>query len=528
MAKGEVGEVVRGARAPVGAAYDRNWCGSVLQQLEQGLDGTRIRLLRHRRNERPIERLHFVREHVLGQRKHDRPRTACRRYAVRAVDIFRNPAGVLNPCRPFADRAEEGGKVDFLEALAVAVAAGDIADEEDHRSRVLEGDVHAGAGVGRSRPARDEGDSGTTGHLPVRVGHIGDAALLPADGKVDLGCIVQRVEDGEEAFARDREDAIASLDPKLIDEDAATSALGHGAPVSRLVAHRQRVVRVRAVARLTRQCYCTAVFATESSLFDGRVNARPSAPHETAMPSVQPACLVTCGVAYPAKPLGRGETTMTATTPPSGGGETLAPKPATTTGETVKETFILGGETVEPSTIRPFSYRASDDDLADLKRRIAATRWPGRELVDDASQGVQLATIQKLADYWLNDHDWRTVEAKINSYPNFVTSIDGVDIHFIHVKSSHPNALPVIITHGWPGSVIEQLKIIEPLTDPTAYGGRAEDAFDVVIPSMPGYGFSGKPSKPGWGPERIASTWDVLMKRLGMTVTLPRAAIGAP
>ena len=206
---------------------------------------------------------------------------------------------------------------------------------------------------------------------------------------------------------------------------------------------------------------------------------------------------------------------MTATTPPSGGGETLAPKSATTTGEALKETFILGGKPVEPSTIRPFSYRSSDEGLADLKRRIAATRWPGRELVDDASQGVQLATIQKLADYWLNDHDWRKVEAKINSYPNFVTSIDGVDIHFIHVKSSHPNALPVIITHGWPGSVIEQLKIIEPLTDPTAYGGRAEDAFDVVIPSMPGYGFSGTPSEPGWGPERIASTWDVLMKRLG-------------
>ena len=206
---------------------------------------------------------------------------------------------------------------------------------------------------------------------------------------------------------------------------------------------------------------------------------------------------------------------MTATTPPSGGGETLAPKSATTTGEALKETFILGGKPVEPSTIRPFSYRSSDEGLADLKRRIAATRWPGRELVDDASQGVQLATIQKLADYWLNDHDWRKVEAKINSYPNFVTSIDGVDIHFIHVKSSHPNALPVIITHGWPGSVIEQLKIIEPLTDPTAYGGRAEDAFDVVIPSMPGYGFAGTPSEPGWGPERIASTWDVLMKRLG-------------
>ena len=206
---------------------------------------------------------------------------------------------------------------------------------------------------------------------------------------------------------------------------------------------------------------------------------------------------------------------MTAPTPPSGGGNTLSPKSATTSGETLKETFILGGQPVEPSTIRPFSYRASDEDLADLKRRIAATRWPGRELVDDASQGVQLATIQKLADFWLNDHDWRKVEAKINSYPNFITRIDGVDIHFIHVKSRHPNALPVIITHGWPGSVIEQLKIIEPLTDPTAYGGRAEDAFDVVIPSMPGYGFSGKPTELGWGPEKIASSWDVLMKRLG-------------
>jgi pimeloyl-ACP methyl ester carboxylesterase len=206
---------------------------------------------------------------------------------------------------------------------------------------------------------------------------------------------------------------------------------------------------------------------------------------------------------------------MTATTPPSGGGETLAPKPAKTTGDIVKETFIIGGQTIEPSTIRPFSYRASDDDLADLKRRIAATRWPERETVDNDTQGVQLATIQKLADYWLNQHDWRKVEAKINSYPNFITRIDGVDIHFIHVKSKHPNALPLIVTHGWPGSVIEQLKIIDPLTDPTAYGGRAEDAFDVVIPSMPGYGFSGKPTTPGWGPERIGRAWDVLMQRLG-------------
>jgi pimeloyl-ACP methyl ester carboxylesterase len=136
-------------------------------------------------------------------------------------------------------------------------------------------------------------------------------------------------------------------------------------------------------------------------------------------------------------------------------------------------------------------------------------------LVDDASQGVQLATLQKLADYWLNHHDWRKIEARINSYPNFVTNIDGVDIHFIHVKSKHPNSMALIVTHGWPGSIIEQLKLIEPLTDPTAHGGQPEDAFDVVIPSLPGYGFSGKPTELGWGPERIARAWVVLMKRLG-------------
>jgi pimeloyl-ACP methyl ester carboxylesterase len=184
---------------------------------------------------------------------------------------------------------------------------------------------------------------------------------------------------------------------------------------------------------------------------------------------------------------------------------------------TVADRPIIGAaaETAGDSSIRPFQFRASDEDLADLKRRIAATRWPDRELVGDDTQGVQLATIQKLADYWLNQHDWRKVEAKINSYPNFITNIDGLDIHFIHVKSKQEGALPVIVTHGWPGSVIEQLKIIEPLTDPTAFGGSAEDAFDVVIPSMPGYGFSGKPTAPGWGPERIAQAWDVLMSRLG-------------
>ena len=150
-----------------------------------------------------------------------------------------------------------------------------------------------------------------------------------------------------------------------------------------------------------------------------------------------------------------------------------------------------------------------------MLKRVAATRWPEKETVTDASQGVQLATMKKLADYWAKDYDWRKTEAKLNSYPQFITNIDGVDIHFIHVRSKNPNALPVIITHGWPGSIIEQLKIIGPLTDPVAYGGKAEDSFDVVIPSLPGYGFSGKPTTTGWDPIRIASAWIVLMDRLG-------------
>jgi pimeloyl-ACP methyl ester carboxylesterase len=178
-------------------------------------------------------------------------------------------------------------------------------------------------------------------------------------------------------------------------------------------------------------------------------------------------------------------------------------------------TDTLPPPTVADSSIRPFHYHASDAELGDLKRRIQATRWPSRELVNDDTQGVQLATMQKLADYWANHYDWRKVEAKINSYPNFVTNIDGLDIHFIHVKSKHPNALPIIVTHGWPGSIVEQLKIIDPLTDPTAHGGKAEDAFDVVIPSLPGYGFSGKPTELGWEPVRIARAWTALMNRLG-------------
>jgi len=170
-----------------------------------------------------------------------------------------------------------------------------------------------------------------------------------------------------------------------------------------------------------------------------------------------------------------------------------------------------------PSTeaIRPFQVHISQADLDDLRRRILATRWPGQEIVKDQSQGVQLATVKALAQYWARDYDWRKVEARLNALPQFVTTIDGVDIHFIHVRSKHKNALPVIITHGWPGSIIEQLKIIGPLTDPTAYGGTAEDAFDVVIPSLPGHGFSGKPTELGWDPIRIAKAWVVLMKRLG-------------
>ena len=167
--------------------------------------------------------------------------------------------------------------------------------------------------------------------------------------------------------------------------------------------------------------------------------------------------------------------------------------------------------------IRPFSINFPDEALADLRRRINATKWPDQEQVTDDSQGVRLATAQKLARYWATEHDWRKVEARLNALPNFITNIDGLDIHFIHVRSKHENALPMIVTHGWPGSVIEQLKIIEPLTDPTAHGGSAADAFHLVIPSLPGYGFSGKPTAPGWNPVSIAKAWATLMQRLGYT-----------
>lgn len=169
------------------------------------------------------------------------------------------------------------------------------------------------------------------------------------------------------------------------------------------------------------------------------------------------------------------------------------------------------------SAIRPFKVNVPESELAELRRRIEATKWPDKETVADSSQGVQLDTIKKLARYWANEYDWRKVEARLNALPQFITEIDGLDIHFIHVRSKHENALPVIVTHGWPGSIIEQLKIVEPLTNPTAYGGTAADAFHVVIPSLPGYGFSGKPTTPGWGPERVARAWTTLMKRLGYT-----------
>src|SRR3954468_18327417 len=169
----------------------------------------------------------------------------------------------------------------------------------------------------------------------------------------------------------------------------------------------------------------------------------------------------------------------------------------------------------EKNAIRPFHVNVPEAELTELRTRINATRWPERETVTDGTQGVQLAFIQALARYWATEYDWRKVEARLNALPNFITEIDGLDIHFIHVRSKHENALPVIVTHGWPGSVIEQLKIIDPLVNPTAHGGKASDAFHVVIPNMPGYGFSGKPASTGWDCTRIARAWVVLMNRLG-------------
>jgi pimeloyl-ACP methyl ester carboxylesterase len=178
---------------------------------------------------------------------------------------------------------------------------------------------------------------------------------------------------------------------------------------------------------------------------------------------------------------------------------------------------VLPSAATDPTSIRPFHFTASTEALDDLRRRVNATNWPERETVTDASQGVQLATIQSLAHYWGTEYDWRIIEEKLNALPQFVTEIDGLDIHFIHVRSKHENALPLIVTHGWPGSITEQMKIIDPLVNPTAHGGSASDAFHVVIPSIPGYGFSGKPTSTGWDPDHIARAWVVLMKRLGYT-----------
>ncbi len=203
--------------------------------------------------------------------------------------------------------------------------------------------------------------------------------------------------------------------------------------------------------------------------------------------------------------------------PASGGAAPMTTAPTVTRpapSPTPTETAVVAGEQAADS-VRPFMFRASDDAVAEMKRRIIATRWPEKETVTDQSQGVPLAIMEPLARYWATDYDWRKAEAKLNSYPQFVTTIDGLDIHFIHVKSKEQNALPLVINHGWPGSILEQVKLIGPLTDPTAHGGKAEDAFDVVIPSMPGYGFSGKPTATGWGPERMGRAWATLMARLG-------------
>lgn len=207
---------------------------------------------------------------------------------------------------------------------------------------------------------------------------------------------------------------------------------------------------------------------------------------------------------------------MTAETTSPAAAPTLdQPQPtAVPTAANMTDSLVIGTAGAGDS-IRPFRFEATDEALADLRRRVAATIFPERELVDDSTQGVQLATMEKLAQYWATQYDWRTCEARLNAYPQFLTEIDGLDIHFLHVRSRHENALPIIVTHGWPGSVVEQIKIIDPLVDPTAHGGSAEDAFHVVIPSIPGYGFSGKPTATGWGPERIATAWTTLMKRLG-------------
>src|ERR1700736_1404567 len=185
--------------------------------------------------------------------------------------------------------------------------------------------------------------------------------------------------------------------------------------------------------------------------------------------------------------------------------------------DTMTQTTGTQRSSEQADAIRPFHVNVAESDLIELRRRINTTKWPERETVTDTSQGVQLATMQNLARYWATDYDWRKIEAKLNALPQFITEIDGLDIHFIHVRSKHENALPLIVPHGWPGSITEQMKIIDPLANPTAHGGNESDAFHVVVPSMPGYGFSGKPATTGWDPARIARAWTVLMKRRGCT-----------
>src|SRR5208282_4891087 len=198
-------------------------------------------------------------------------------------------------------------------------------------------------------------------------------------------------------------------------------------------------------------------------------------------------------------------------------GEAFADSRSNTAGKENPMTQTSATQAADKNAIRPFQVHVPEAELSELRRRIQATRWPDRETVTDESQGLPLATIQDLARYWATDYDWRKIEAKLNALPQFLTEIDGLDIHFIHVRSKHENALPLIVTHGWPGSVIEQLKIIDPLTNPTAHGASASDAFHLVIPSLPGYGFSARPTTTGWGPERTAGAWVVLMRRLGYT-----------
>jgi pimeloyl-ACP methyl ester carboxylesterase len=193
----------------------------------------------------------------------------------------------------------------------------------------------------------------------------------------------------------------------------------------------------------------------------------------------------------------------------------LAPPPTLFADSAKKHSATTDNTAADNGAIRSFTINIPEEAVVDLRRRLAATRLPDRETVSDRSQGAQRENLQDLVRYWGSDYDWRKGESKLNAFPQFITNIDGVDIHFIHVRSRHKNALPVIISHGWPGSVFEQIKLIEPLTNPTAFGGRAEDAFDVVIPSLPGYGFSGQPTEKGWGSERIGRAWGVLMTRLG-------------